>query len=369
MVKGGIMKKFFATLAVLAIMVMLIPTSGHDAVAADYYKGKTIELVVAGEAGSGTDIVARVVAKHLGKFIPGKPTVIVNNMPGGGATVGANYVYDIAKPDGLTMLYGMGKTAMGSLIRVKGAKFDYTQMIPVMAIPFGAVGYASTKLIKKPEDITTASGVIAGASSLPSMVTTYLLLASEVLDFKPAKVITAYRGSGDSRLAFMNGEINYSSETAAGYRKAVVPLVKKGQAIPVWSSGLIDEDGKVIREPALREVPTVEELYRKIYGKNPSGSAWKAYRMITSVVANMSKVILFRKGAEEYAEIVAKACEEMAQDPGFSKDKEKLARGNPIFLGKQLKNLWQVSINETKPDVIKWVRNWLKEGYDVALEP
>src|SRR5258706_15457788 len=67
-----------------------------------YYQGKTVRLIVSSTAGSNYDLYARLIAQYLGRNIAGKPEVVVQNMPGGGAVIGANYVYNVAKPDGLT---------------------------------------------------------------------------------------------------------------------------------------------------------------------------------------------------------------------------------------------------------------------------
>ncbi|HYJ16183.1 MAG TPA: hypothetical protein VE170_11885, partial [Candidatus Limnocylindria bacterium] len=73
-----------------------------------FYKGQTIRLVVGLAAGGGYDLYSRVIARHLGKHIPGNPTVIVENMTGAGSVIAANYMYRTAKPDGLTIGHILG---------------------------------------------------------------------------------------------------------------------------------------------------------------------------------------------------------------------------------------------------------------------
>src|SRR5262245_4059330 len=68
-----------------------------------YYQGKTVRVVIGSSAGGGYDLWARHVARFIGKYIPGNPDVVPQNMPGAGGTVAANYVYGVAKPDGLTL--------------------------------------------------------------------------------------------------------------------------------------------------------------------------------------------------------------------------------------------------------------------------
>src|SRR3954466_1668898 len=88
------------------------------------YAGKTVTIIVGYKAGGGYDAVARVLARHLPKHIPGKPTVIVQNMPGGNSLIAANHVYNVAKPDGLTIGTFNRNLPIAQLTRVQGVKFD-----------------------------------------------------------------------------------------------------------------------------------------------------------------------------------------------------------------------------------------------------
>ena len=78
-------------------------TWAANAYAAPFYEGKTLRLIVGTSPGGGYDTYARAIARHMAKHIPGKPTIIVQNMPGAGSMIAANYLYNVAKPNGLTM--------------------------------------------------------------------------------------------------------------------------------------------------------------------------------------------------------------------------------------------------------------------------
>ena len=82
--------------------VVLLPRAGNGAGADDFYKGKTVKIVVGFSAGGGFDTYARTIARHLGKHVAGIPSIIVENMTGAGSLIAANHVYKAAKPDGLT---------------------------------------------------------------------------------------------------------------------------------------------------------------------------------------------------------------------------------------------------------------------------
>ena len=89
-----------------------------------YYSGKTIKIVVGFSAGGFYDRWARAVARHMGKFIPGNPDIIVQNMPGAGSVIATNYVYGVAKPDGLTLGMPSANIYMDQLVGRGEVKFD-----------------------------------------------------------------------------------------------------------------------------------------------------------------------------------------------------------------------------------------------------
>src|SRR3990167_2647581 len=91
------------------------------------YEGKTVTIVVGYKPGGGYDATARLLARHLPKHIPGSPTIIVQNMPGANSIIGANHVYNVAKPDGLTLGTFNRNLPIGQLLAVDGVKFDMTK--------------------------------------------------------------------------------------------------------------------------------------------------------------------------------------------------------------------------------------------------
>ena len=97
----SIARKFNVLFA--AIAALSLAPSAARAAEQEYFKGKTVRFVVGYAAGGGFDVYARTIARHLGKHLPGNPTVIVENMTGAGSRVAAQHVYKVAKPDGLTI--------------------------------------------------------------------------------------------------------------------------------------------------------------------------------------------------------------------------------------------------------------------------
>ena len=109
---------------VMSFSILLIFFSFSEPMAAPYYEGKVLKILVGHEAGGGYDRYARVMAKHLPKHIPGKPTVLVENMPGASTIICANYLFNIAKPDGQTIGIFDRSLPFAQIFKAEGVKFD-----------------------------------------------------------------------------------------------------------------------------------------------------------------------------------------------------------------------------------------------------
>ena len=90
--------------AIFLLLGAVLPAFAQE----PFYKGKTIRMIVATSAGGGFDAYTRMIARHIGKHVPGQPAITVENMPGAGHLIGANHMYKVAKPDGLTVGHFQG---------------------------------------------------------------------------------------------------------------------------------------------------------------------------------------------------------------------------------------------------------------------
>jgi len=101
--------------------------TGMTHAAAPFYEGKTMRIVVGAAPGGGFDTYSRTIARHMGKYIPGHPAIIVENMPGAGFVVAVNHVYRVAKADGLTIGNWIGTLVLAQVVGRKGLEFDVRQ--------------------------------------------------------------------------------------------------------------------------------------------------------------------------------------------------------------------------------------------------
>ena len=109
----------FFTAAILGLFSVQLAAAAED-----FYRDKTIRIVVGFSAGGGFDTYARAIARHMGKHIPGQPSIVVENMTGAGSLIAANHVYKVAKPDGLTIGHFIGGLFLGQVLGQKGIEFD-----------------------------------------------------------------------------------------------------------------------------------------------------------------------------------------------------------------------------------------------------
>src|ERR687895_1569413 len=115
--------RFHKTLRALACLTWLVACVAPAWGQANFYEGKTVNVLIGAKSGS-LEIAAQIVAHHLGKHLPGKPAVIVQHMPGAAHLLATNNVFNLAKPDGLTILAANPNVAIAQLSKVEQVRFD-----------------------------------------------------------------------------------------------------------------------------------------------------------------------------------------------------------------------------------------------------
>jgi tripartite-type tricarboxylate transporter receptor subunit TctC len=222
----------------------------------DFYAGKQVSLFIGYSPGGGYDTYARVLARHIGKHIPGEPTVVPQNMPGAGSLTLANYLYNIAPKDGTAFgTFGRG-LAMEKLLGGSGIRFD--------AAKFSWLGSLNNEVsicvswhgsgIKSVADLRTHRFIVGGTGS-GSDTAIFPLVLKNLLGFD-IKLIPGYPGGNDVLLAMERGEV----DGRCGWSWATVKATR-----PDWV-----EEGKINillqlaldKHPDLPDVPLVTELAR-----------------------------------------------------------------------------------------------------------
>jgi len=183
---------------------------GECASVDDFYKGKTVKIVVGFSAGGGFDTYARAISRHMSKHIPGNPGVVVENMTGAGSLIAANHVYKVAKPDGLTIGHFIGGFFLGQVLGQPGIEFDARKFEFIGAPVSDHVVCALTKAsgitsVEKwmASKTPVKMGGLAPGTSTPDNATRILKAALGL----PIQLVTGYKGTADVRLAADSGEL------------------------------------------------------------------------------------------------------------------------------------------------------------------
>lgn len=224
--------------------------------AAPYYEGKVIKIIVGFTPGGGYDRMARLLAKHLPKYIPGKPTIIIENLPGASSIIAANYLYNIAKPDGLTIGTFIQTLPFAQIIKVEGVKFDITKYswIGSSAVEGTVLTIRTDLPYKTFEDLQKAKDPIPLAcSGVATIDYQFPLLLQGFLGLNLKMVV--YVSSAEAMLAVEKKE----ADGRSGSYSSLKPFIERGLVRPVIR-------GRVSR-PGIENLPVNEDLTTDKKGK------------------------------------------------------------------------------------------------------
>jgi tripartite-type tricarboxylate transporter receptor subunit TctC len=355
--------KRLLTLAALGAAVAL---SG-PAQAADF-SGKRIEWIIPFQEGGGTDVWARFIQPPLSRELPGKPTILIRNVPGGGSTTGANQFQQRAKPDGLTLLGTSGSTQFPYLLDDPRVKYDYKDWTALWASPTGGVVYVRPELgIKNASEIKKILNEpmkygSQGATSLDLVP----LLAFELLGMKVDPVF-GMEGRGAGRLAFERGEAKIDYQTTSAYLKQVVPLVEQGKAVPLFSWGMLDEKGQLQRDPTFPNLPHFGEVYEIVHGKKPEGPGFEAYKAFVTAGFGAQKAMFVPKGTpKDVIDTYTQAIDRVLKDAEFRKAAQEELGEYSQYTGERAGTL-VTQATTIAPEAKQWVKDWLTKKYNVKF--
>jgi tripartite-type tricarboxylate transporter receptor subunit TctC len=203
------MRKIIFYLSLVGCVIASVWVSQSVADAQEFYKGKTIRIVVGFPAGGGFDTYSRIIARHIHKHIPGDPTVIVDNVTGAGSLIAANTVYKATKPDGLTIGNFIGNLIMQQLLGGTGIEFDARKFewlgVPVKDHVVCALTRASG--ITSVERWMAAKVPVKLGGSAPGTTNDDSAKVLKAALGLPIQLVTGYKGTAPIRLAADSGEI------------------------------------------------------------------------------------------------------------------------------------------------------------------
>ena len=298
------MTKGLAHLAAAALVLLLFATSAK---AQDsFYKGKTVRIIVGASAGGGYDTYSRTIARHLGKHIPGNPTFVVDNMPGAGFLISANYMYKIAKPDGLTIGHFIGGLFLQQLLEKPGIEFDARRFeyIGVPAQDNYALGISkATGITSMDQWLSTKTVVKLGGVGVGSATDDIPKVLAATIGL-PMQLVTGFKGTADVRLAFNSGEVQGVCNSLESFRATWRNELDSGNLVVVLQT-------IAKRHPELPNVPLAID-----YAKTD-----EAKRLINALVHSVGPTarpyVLPPKTPKEQVATLRNAFMQTMKDPEF----------------------------------------------------
>jgi tripartite-type tricarboxylate transporter receptor subunit TctC len=305
------MKKLTISMSVL-LLSFLVFNNDPSFAQGNFYQGKTIRMIVGFTAGGGYDAYTRTVGRHMGKHIPGNPAILVENMPGAGSMISANYIYKAARPDGLTIGHFIGGLFLQQLLGKPGIEFDAGkfQYVGVPAQDNFVLGVSKSSGITDldswlaSKQIVKFGGVATGSGTddFPNLLRATIGL--------PAQMVSGYKGTADVRLAFNSGEVAGLSNSWESTKST-------------WRKELESGDLKLILAATLKAHPELPKLPLAInYAKSEEA------KLIISTVARVHgptvrPYVLPPATPKDRVEMIRKAFMDTMKDPEFLAEAKK----------------------------------------------
>jgi len=262
---------------------------------ADFYRGKTVRIVVGFSAGGGYDQYSRVIGRHLSKYIPGNPNVLVDNMPGVGSIIAANHVYNAAPKDGTVVGNISGPIVLEQLFGAPSVQFDMAKF-RYLAVPVSesylmiAVKRAG---ITKFDDLRGEKGKQLNVGAIPGSTVEHApILVREVLNAN-LKIVSGYKGTADVRMAMDAGEVDGFFNTWTSSKVTSMDKVKSGE----WVL-LAQMCEKPMKDLIVPNVPTIPMIARSEeqrlllkYGTSTPNDFGKVYVLPPGVPADRAAAL------------------------------------------------------------------------------
>jgi tripartite-type tricarboxylate transporter receptor subunit TctC len=277
-----------------------------------FYRGKTIRLIVGLAPGGGYDLYSRVIARHMGKHIPGNPTIVVENMTGAGSVIAANYMYHSAKPDGLTIGHVLGGLFLQQLLGNSAIKFDSRKFeyIGVPAQDHFLIGLSKATGITSFENWMASKKPVKLGGVAPGGATDDIPKVLEATLGVPAKVVTGYKGTGPIRLAFDSGEVDGVCNAWESFKSTWRNQIDSGEVVMVLQA-------TVKAHPELPNLPVAFQFAK-------TEEARKLIQVVTRVHGPSTRPYFLSPGTpKERVQILRKGYMETMKDPDFVADAKK----------------------------------------------
>jgi tripartite-type tricarboxylate transporter receptor subunit TctC len=350
--------KQFKAVGLVSVLAIGLGCSGAAAEDVVNFKGKTITLLVGSEVGGGTDASARLVAPFLTKYLPGQPTVVVQNLPGASGIKALNHFVQRVAPDGLTAING--SISMIDPITYRGANAQYD---PKNLRFIGGVGrgggaiFTSKDAAERLLDKSKKPVIIGSALTVPRSIMQPALWCIEYLGWN-ATWIVGYHGTNEVMLALDRGEIDM---TSTGNLFQIKDRLNSGQLKLINQSGYL-ANGKIVARQDYGDTPLFPEQMK---GKIKDPIAQKAYDYWEALNNGDKWVALPPATPENIVAVYREAFAKASTDPEFREKGEKISDGFEPMTAQDVEMVAR-TLADTPPAAIDYTKELMrKQGIGV----
>ena len=321
----------------------------------NFYQGKTVKLIIGSSTGGGYDLWARLLARHYGKHVPGNPTILVQNMPGAASIVATNYLYNVAKPDGLTIGMPASGIYLDQIVGRKEAQFDLRKlrwigspvqepMILYMRSDTPYKSIADIRAAKIPPK--------CGATGRVSSAFILARLLEETLPPLKFETVLGYPGGSEIDLAVERGEVVCRAMTASPYfgREPFISWEKKNFVRVLLFTG-------EKRDERAPDTPTIYEIFEK--EKVPEDGR-RVAEVILAAETVGRPLILGPGTPDDRLKILRNAFDKAIKDPELVADAKKGRMDIDPVPGERLEKLIR-NVLDQPPDVMARVKKMLAD--------
>ncbi len=315
------MRKFTFLTALAASCIAAAPA------AAQFYKDKTLTLLINFGVGGNADTEARVYQRFLPKHIPGAPNIVLQNMPGAG---GINAINSLGlgpgfKNDGYTMGYftlsALEIILENPAFRVNVADFAYVAASRGFNIAYGRRDVAPG--LTRPSDLAKAKKIFLGGYARASSHDTRLRLVMEIMNV-PYQLVTGFPATAAINKAMLQNEVNFSGTSMPGYQSQVLPqIIEPGIGLVFFQYPLIGPGGASVGNANLEKlgIQTFDAVYKEAFGRPPSGPKSDALLLMNDIGTKLQRGLMFPKGTPpEAVQTLRAAFMRLASDEDFQKE-------------------------------------------------
>jgi tripartite-type tricarboxylate transporter receptor subunit TctC len=332
------------------------------------FAGETLEFLIPLAEGGGTDTWARFVGTELTHVIPGSPGFAPTNEAGGEGITGSNHFFISARDDATEVLVSTATTVVPWVLGRRAVKYDFAQMIPILANGTGAVVYARTGAgVTGVDDFGPGKPRLRFGGITATGLDLTTLVAFDLLGW-PIEAVFGFEGRGPVNLALQRGEIDLDYQTTSSYASAVSGLVKDKSVVLLFSLGQLDQSGKIIRDPNFPDTPTVLEVYRQQNGGDPPPDKLRAYATMLGLTYTYQKA-LWVPGTTLAApvETLRSSAEKLGKDQAFIDSAKKVLGGYPLDAGTDLRQRI-ADVYKVDQTTQGYLRTLLKNSYNIVVD-